>query len=230
MPERNQRKDDALTPVTRECPAAIACGDLSREFLEELRAATQLPGRALTLLETAADIGALIAIVARDRPRFILLPEAWLRHETLGLLDELAAAHRAALTMVVGADLTNLTLAHALRHGLRGVLAPDRNGAQLRRALDAIEDGELWVSRRRLLEALTVLTPPDSQATDATWRNLAALTERESAVLRETLDGKSNKQIARELELSEQTVKIHLQHIYQKLGVHRRLDLLKVKI
>ena len=46
-------------------------------------------------------------------------------------------------------------------------------------------------------------------------------------VLKLVLDGKSNKSIANELAISERTVKIHLQHVYRKLGVHRRVDLLK---
>ena len=56
-------------------------------------------------------------------------------------------------------------------------------------------------------------------AANDTWRNLPSLTEREHSILQQVLDGKSNKQIARDLGLSESTVKIHLQHIYQKLGV-----------
>jgi DNA-binding CsgD family transcriptional regulator len=38
--------------------------------------------------------------------------------------------------------------------------------------------------------------------------------------------GHSNKEIARALGISEQTVKIHLQHVFQKLGVRRRAELL----
>ena len=62
------------------------------------------------------------------------------------------------------------------------------------------------------------------------WSNLPSLTGREHGVLLEVMEGGSNKDIAGALEISEQTVKIHLQHIYRKLGVHRRADLLLSRI
>jgi ATP/maltotriose-dependent transcriptional regulator MalT len=47
-------------------------------------------------------------------------------------------------------------------------------------------------------------------------------TERELQVVRLLLNGMSNKQIAQALEIREDTVKKHLQHVYTKLGIHRR--------
>lgn len=50
------------------------------------------------------------------------------------------------------------------------------------------------------------------------------LTEREQAVLQELANGKSTRQIARSLEIAEETVKTHLAHIYQKMGVSDRVQ------
>jgi DNA-binding NarL/FixJ family response regulator len=52
------------------------------------------------------------------------------------------------------------------------------------------------------------------------------LTPRETQVLRELEQGLSNRQIARRLFLSEATVKVHIRHIYEKLGVRTRAELL----
>jgi DNA-binding NarL/FixJ family response regulator len=218
-----------LVGDTIDCPAAIACGDLPAPFVERLHAAVNLPGVALSLLRAAPSAHGLVNTVARAQPQFVLVPEAWLRHETLALLDSLTAAYQPACIFMVGSELSDLTLAHALRRGLRGIVEPDCQPAQLRRAFEAVRLGELWISRGKIIKALNLLTRPDPQDAEDTWRNLPSLTEREHSILRQILDGKSNKQIARDLGLSESTVKIHLQHIYQKLGVHRRLDLLMAK-
>jgi two-component system nitrate/nitrite response regulator NarL len=193
---------------------------------ERLRAASALPGRGIEVGRQSESIPELLATVARQRPRFAIVDRCWLRDESLGLLEDFRAAHRPTLVAVVAVDLPNLTLAHALRAGLRGLLTPACEPENLRRAIEVMDAGELWISRRRLLEALAAISPPEHD-TEPTWRNLPALTDREHAVLREILAGRSNKLIARELDLSEHTVKVHLQHIYQKLGVHRRLDLVR---
>jgi len=54
------------------------------------------------------------------------------------------------------------------------------------------------------------------------------LTPREMATLRLMADGKSNKEIASELSISERTVKTHLGHLFEKLGVTSRTEAVKV--
>lgn len=53
------------------------------------------------------------------------------------------------------------------------------------------------------------------------------LTRRETDVLRRVLDGLKNLEIAKELEISEQTVKDHLSNIYMKIGVQNRFSLMR---
>jgi DNA-binding NarL/FixJ family response regulator len=52
---------------------------------------------------------------------------------------------------------------------------------------------------------------------------LADLTPRELEILQLILTGKTNKQIAREIYISERTVEFHLDHIYTKIGVRTRM-------
>jgi DNA-binding CsgD family transcriptional regulator len=58
-------------------------------------------------------------------------------------------------------------------------------------------------------------------------RELYRLTRRETDVLRRTLDGLKNIEIAEDLEVSEQTVKDHLSNIYMKMGVENRFELIR---
>lgn len=57
---------------------------------------------------------------------------------------------------------------------------------------------------------------------------LPELSQREQEVLRQLAEGLSNKEIARALSVSENTVKTHLANLYAKLGVSRRTEALKV--
>jgi DNA-binding CsgD family transcriptional regulator len=58
-------------------------------------------------------------------------------------------------------------------------------------------------------------------------RQLYGLTRRETDILRRTLDGLKNIEIAEDLEISEQTVKDHLSNIYMKMGIENRFELIR---
>ncbi|GFE83017.1 hypothetical protein GCM10011487_50170 [Steroidobacter agaridevorans] len=89
----------------------------------------------------------------------------------------------------------------------------------LNRALSAVMSGELWLTRRQLTTVMAF-------ATSGVQEDMTELTARENAVMRKVLLGHSNKQIARTLNIAEHTVKIHLHHVYGKLRVHSRVELL----
>jgi DNA-binding CsgD family transcriptional regulator len=61
-------------------------------------------------------------------------------------------------------------------------------------------------------------------------RQLYGLTRRETDILRLTLDGLKNIEVAEDLEISEQTVKDHLSNIYMKMGVENRFELVRFLI
>jgi DNA-binding CsgD family transcriptional regulator len=75
---------------------------------------------------------------------------------------------------------------------------------------------------REASEAPPEVVPPPTVATDGTAGNLHALTEREREVLKLASVGNSNKMISRKLAISEHTVKLHMHHVYEKLGVPNR--------
>jgi DNA-binding NarL/FixJ family response regulator len=70
----------------------------------------------------------------------------------------------------------------------------------------------------RLAKLLTEVWLEQAQA--------CGLTPREAQVMRMALDGHSNKEIARLCEISELTVKDHLKHAFQKMGIRQRTQLL----
>lgn len=208
---------------------AIIGGGLTSSFVTTLREAARDPAR-FRLVGNASTPEELLDGVegaGRSSPLLAALSGDWLRDEGLSLLIEIQQLRRNARVLLVDARLESLALGHALRLGLRGLTEPDVEPQKLAKALESIAAGELWIGRQLLTEVVGLLAPADHCDRMDVWLNLPALTERERDVLKLVLDGKANKSIANELAISEQTVKIHLQHVYRKLGVHRRVDLLK---
>src|SRR5262249_33817281 len=80
---------------------------------------------------------------------------------------------------------------------------------------------------RDVLAGKTYLAPA-AAAKLAEGVSRVQLTPRELATLKLLADGKANKEIANELDISERTVKTHLAHLFEKLGVTSRTEAVKV--
>jgi len=114
-----------------------------------------------------------------------------------------------------------------LKLGVRGCARRDIDPQLLKRIVAATEQGELWIRRSitsRLLDDLGARFR-ENHAVSTTGDELALLTEREREIVRLIGSGESNKQIARELCITERTVKAHLTGIFRKLGVADRVRL-----
>lgn len=98
--------------------------------------------------------------------------------------------------------------------GADGYLLKDTEPDLLLEQIKALAQGEVVFSeavKKALLERSSISNP------------LASLTEREMGVLRLVATGLSNKQIANQLFISEETVKVHIRNLLRKLNVHSRV-------
>jgi DNA-binding NarL/FixJ family response regulator len=113
------------------------------------------------------------------------------------------------LTMHDDAD----TVAGALDAGAMGFLPKNASRADVLAAVDAAVRGESYLHPS--------VTPPAATGAGPAHERL---TDREREVLELLADGRSTRQIAEQLFVGEETVKTHLGHIYQKLGVTDRVQ------
>jgi two-component system NarL family response regulator len=97
----------------------------------------------------------------------------------------------------------------AVRAGARGYLLKGMRGDDLAQAIRAVAAGEQWFPAEIALRAMRREVGP-------------ALTERERGILQLIVDGRSNKEIAGALGVTEPTVKGHLRRLFDKLGVTTR--------
>ena len=109
----------------------------------------------------------------------------------------------------------------AVRSGAKGYLLKNMSPSKLVNTIRSVQRGESALSRSmtlRLMEELSRTKEPERMGDSA----LAHLTRREMDVLRELTTGKTNKEIANQLYLSENTVKYHVHSILDKLNLPDR--------
>jgi DNA-binding NarL/FixJ family response regulator len=124
----------------------------------------------------------------------------------------------------VASDLAD----EVIRHRLHGYLHSNSPTDICMRAIDTVTRGELWMPRAVLAKALALAWDRLAQhermrgGADAPANGMDSCTERERQILELVRLGHTNKHIAQQLGIMEDTVKKHLQHVYDKLGVRRR--------
>ena len=113
----------------------------------------------------------------------------------------------------------------AFRAGARGVFClSESNFKSLCRCVEQVHAGQIWASSNELsdvVEAFSQLAPMRVVNADG----MRLLTKREEDVVRLLAEGMQNREIAKELRLSEHTIKNYLFHIFDKLGVSSRVEL-----
>lgn len=115
-----------------------------------------------------------------------------------------------------------------LLEGARGIIGPASRPDDYAKAIRAVCNGEFWVGRKILARLLEKLLGTTAVA-QTSLRVYESLTEREMDIIRCVAKGLTNKEIGKEIGISDKTVKAHLSNIYQKLNIHRRINLLKQK-
>jgi DNA-binding NarL/FixJ family response regulator len=113
--------------------------------------------------------------------------------------------------------------------GAHGFCAVDIKPDLLLKAAYAVCNGEIWVPRQLITQIIGELAREGSKGTltpgRAGAKSVECLTPRELQVAQMVHLGGNNKIIARELDISERTVKAHLSAIFRKLEIENRLHL-----
>jgi two-component system, NarL family, nitrate/nitrite response regulator NarL len=113
----------------------------------------------------------------------------------------------------------------ALRAGAKGYILKTSDFDQLLRSLDTVAAGQAALAPEMTTKLLTQLSTDDAgPATRRRTEPHHQLSERELEILRLIAQGASNRQIAGQLYLSENTVRTHLVHILGKLGLENRVQ------
>lgn len=158
------------------------------------------------------------------RPDVLLLDLTMPRMNGLEVLKELADRAAEVKTVLLTAAIEREETVDAMRLGARGVVLKESATQVLYKCIRAVMDGEFWVGRECIGDLMQSLRQ-NGRAPVRDVSPASHLTRRELQVVSAIVDGSTNKDLAKDLGISEQTVKNHLSNIFDKLGVSNRLEL-----
>jgi len=155
----------------------------------------------------------------------VLLLDLTLPGGGLNVLRKLAMMPEPVRTIALTASIDQDTLAAALQYGARGVILKESTTALLFKSIRTVMADEYWVAREDVGHLVARLRRLTEQSEAEGHAKRFKLTRREMEIVTAVAAGESNKGIAQRLSLSEDTVKHHVSHVFDKLGVFSRLEL-----
>lgn len=173
----------------------------------------------------AGDGDAAARMAASLRPDLVLLDVSMPSVDGLHALRRIKAEAPDVQVVMLTVSDDDASLFEALRGGAQGYLLKSLNASEFLAMIDGIGRGEAALSRKtatRVIEGLARADeppPPHSR-----------LTERELELLAYVARGMSNKAIAGEMSISENTVKYYMKNILQKLGAQNRTEAVSVAL
>jgi len=194
---------DADTPTVALYSEHLLLGEALRSLLEAVGAF------AVTGVEISA--AALLALVGGRTPDLVVLHAgAGIRDDLVALIEQVSATPTVAVVDRVDNDSTE----RCLGAGARAVLETTTDPVTILAALRQVLNGHAVVPARNR----GPLARADRSAA------LGALSNRQRAVLKLLVAGRSNTEIADELCISKNTVKFHIRTIFRELGLHSRVE------
>jgi two-component system nitrate/nitrite response regulator NarL len=172
----------------------------------------------------AGDGHEAVAKAATLRPDVLLLDLAMPRVNGLQALQELLELRLPVRPVLLTAAIDSADTVKALRLGARGVILKESATQMLFKCLHSVMSGEYWVGHERVQDIVEQLRRTEDEKTGE-LTPAGRLTKREVQIVAAIVEGSSNKDIGQQFGLSQQTVKNHLSHIFDKLGVSNRLEL-----
>ena|SRR5436309_10846798 len=184
------------------------------EQLFSLEEDFQVVGRCMRGAEVVSELVKL-------RPDVLVLDMRMPGHNGLAVLRDLKSRALKTRVVILAATLTEEEMLEAIRLGVRGIVLKEMAPRLLVECIRKVHGGGQWLERGVAGAALDRLMRQEGAQKEIS----GILTPREVEIARSIGSGRSNKEIADALFISEGTVKTHLHRIYEKLHLHGRLEL-----
>ncbi|MCB1790793.1 MAG: response regulator [Gammaproteobacteria bacterium] len=182
-----------------------------------------LERRGIEVVGAVGDCAQGIDWVVDKQPDVVLLDMRMPAMSGIEVLQELRRREVGMPVVMLTTSRDESDVINALQNGARGYLLKDMEPEDLIRALGDIVAGQTIVAPE-LTIVLAKAVQGEVAVSNNSHRALAELTPRELEILCHLAEGQSNKVIARNLGISDGTVKLHVKAILRKLDVHSRVE------
>lgn len=166
----------------------------------------------------ASSCAAALELAATSRIDIVLLDLHLPGSTGLDALHQLRARIEEAMIVVISAEEDGELIRKAIDAGAAGYIPKASSHAMMMAALRLVIAGGVYLPAHSLAAKLP------AQESSAEKSRISQLTGRQIETLRVAMQGKANKVIARELNISEATVKAHLSSVFRALGVKNRTE------
>jgi RNA polymerase sigma factor (sigma-70 family) len=182
--------------------------------------------RDFEIVASCSDGATCVDAIRTLTPDFVLLEESWPDASGAEILAIVSAEKLSTRLVFFTTSIEHGDFAAAIAAGACSVISKHASREDLVDSLRIIADGGSL-----LPSPSPDLAPAGKEGNDAIVANaLAVLTDREREIMRLVSEGLSNKAVARLLNVSQGTIKVHLHHIYQKLEINNRTVLAALAI
>ncbi|MBI3779665.1 MAG: response regulator transcription factor [candidate division NC10 bacterium] len=178
----------------------------------------------------AADGLQALSLVEILQPDIVLLDVTMPEVGGLEVLHKIRAKCPRTKVLILSGFPEGEFAAEALKRGANGCLSKTLTHKDLVKAIRVTHAGEIWAERRILTEIMENLRQKVHDLHLPLTEMRENLTDREQEVVEWVIQGRTNKEIAAQLGISDKTVKTHLSNVFNKLKVGRRLELLLYRV
>jgi DNA-binding NarL/FixJ family response regulator len=204
----------------------LLIAEASRLNCQAIAASLKRTRRRITVVATCVEMSEIEEAYPRARPDVCVVNASLKDGPSAGfhVTRSLRSKHRDARIILLVDSCERAVVVEAFRSGARGILSRDEPVETLCKCIRRVNEGQIWASNRQLefvVESIADTAP--GHITDA--RGVSLLTKREQTLVQLVAEGRTNRDIAHELHLSEHTVRNYLFRIFNKLGTSSRLEL-----
>ena len=186
-----------------------------------MRIAAAIPG--VVICGQAGDARTAFDAISQLEPDLLLLDINLPGKSGLELLQDVHAMMPELLVLVISMHDEQLYAERVLRAGGRGYIMKQEGPGKIRDAITKVLNGKVYASERTSAAILDAVTRPRSTACVST---VGKLTDRELEILRLTGQGKDNRAVSQELNITIKTVDTHRGNIKEKLGLKNGTELI----
>jgi len=205
----------------------ILVGETCRLSCELMVTALRRYPQRLSVVASAVESAEILSAYAAKKPDVCVISSRLKDGPSAGLAAtrQLHALHESARILLLIDSPEREVVVEAFRSGALGVFSREECFGELCKGIEKVHSGQIWAKNEELQYLVESLAGKPSRAPITDAKGVPLLTPREQSLVDLVAQGRTNRDISRELNLSEHTVRNYLFRIFNKLGTSNRLEL-----